>query len=305
MESYKNIPITWSSRMTKCKGKLCDGVFKLSSVLLTDKTAPEFMDGLLAKKTVAPKKTTSLLEEGRVLNVGGSSWTVGKYLASGGFGAINTIASGGKTAVVKSEPRSSGPLFTEVAFYLRMQKHPNVCEYLHWGVEKDVRFVILRTYKTALDHLDTAKIFSDMLSALEHIHTRVYAHGDIKPGNILATETDAVLADFGSVTLFKPPKGSHVDDERRPELVGNGTWEYTSIDAMAGRRLSRRADMESLGYTMMKIATGCLPWEDCRKTAEAKKAVFRDSPTHYKDYFKSVLALKHDEVPNYKVVPVL
>ena len=77
---------------------------------------------------------------------------------------------------------------------------------------------------------------------MEYIHSKGYAHADIKGSNILLNEnldgdTDkfrAFLVDYGLAFRFQLPSGNHkpfVHDERRAH---EGTLEYNSRDAHHG-----------------------------------------------------------------------
>lgn len=86
--------------------------------------------------------------------------------------------------------------------------------------------------------------FSSQLDALEYIHSKGYAHADIKGPNILLAGTygdgigreksEAYLVDYGLAYRFRTGTGQHksfVHDERRAH---EGTLEYTSRDAHHG-----------------------------------------------------------------------
>lgn len=82
--------------------------------------------------------------------------------------------------------------------------------------------------------------FSLQLDALEYIHSKGYAHADIKGPNILLADrmgtekSKAYLVDYGLAYRFRTGTGQHkpfVHDERRAH---EGTLEYTSRDAHHG-----------------------------------------------------------------------
>lgn len=80
------------------------------------------------------------------------------------------------------------------------------------------------------------------LDALEYIHSKGYAHADIKGPNILLScgdgigkeKSQAYLVDYGLAYRFRTGTGEHkpfVHDERRAH---EGTLEFTSRDAHHG-----------------------------------------------------------------------
>ena len=85
------------------------------------------------------------------------------------------------------------------------------------------------------------------MDALEYIHSRGYAHADVKGSNIMLELNDeyaptkklrAYLVDYGLAYRFRTRAGVHkpfVHDERRAH---EGTLEFTSRDAHEGSEKS-------------------------------------------------------------------
>lgn len=77
-------------------------------------------------------------------------------------------------------------------------------------------------------------LMRQILYAIEFMHQKGYAHGDIKGANVmLKNDNQAYLVDFGLVVRFKRD-GVHQKYEIKPERRHNGTIEYTSRDAHTG-----------------------------------------------------------------------
>jgi vaccinia related kinase len=83
------------------------------------------------------------------------------------------------------------------------------------------------------------------LDALEYIHSKGYAHADVKGSNILLSygneigkeKSKAYLVDYGLAYRFRTTTGEHkpfIHDERRAH---EGTLEFTSRDAHHGSML--------------------------------------------------------------------
>jgi len=98
-----------------------------------------------------------------------------------------------------------------------------------------------------IDELTAAEIFVQIADALAAIHDRGYAHGDIKPGNILFTK-DRIpkLADFNSARAMASASRSEV-----PYTLG-----YASPEQLREKRPSREGDVWSLALTIYEAATG-------------------------------------------------
>ena len=111
----------------------------------------------------------------------------------------------------------------------------------------------------------------DMLRALHYCHEVVgVIHKDIKPDNIMmgmGEYSDTVhMIDFGLTRqVWSPKTGKHVEFRTGKNLVG--TARYVSINAHLGYELSMRDDLLTLGYVMVYLTLGQLPWqhEDTRR----------------------------------------
>ncbi|KAJ3204653.1 hypothetical protein HDU82_005696 [Entophlyctis luteolus] len=123
---------------------------------------------------------------------------------------------------------------------------------------------------------------------------------------------DVFLVDFGMAKHFRHrASGKHIACKAR--LPVRGTARYMSVNAHCGRELSRRDDLEQLGYVLVYLAKGSLPWErvqeaDARQTynkvAEVKRAVSIGSlcdglPPQFAEYLQYCRDLEFAQTPDY------
>jgi len=102
-----------------------------------------------------------------------------------------------------------------------------------------------------------ARIFVQVLSALDHAHRKGVVHRDIKPGNIvmLDKETDFVkVVDFGLAKFNQ--------ESRRLTHTGElwGSPPYMSPEQCMGKPDSERSDIYSVGVVMYEMLTGKDPY---------------------------------------------
>jgi serine/threonine protein kinase len=110
-----------------------------------------------------------------------------------------------------------------------------------------------------------------MLNVVEQIHDRGIVHRDLKPANFLLKTnekniSEIYLIDFGLARSFLDGKGRHVTLNANETLVG--TQRYMSINTHHGLTASRRDDLETLGYIMLFLADGELPWQGQKSLTE-------------------------------------
>ena len=157
-------------------------------------------------------------------------------------------------------------------------------------------------------------IAMQMLNRIEYIHKRHYLHRDIKPENFCIgneENTNTIyLIDYGLAKRFKDNKtNQHIPyREGRPFI---GTARYASINAHLGLEQSRRDDLISIGYNLIYMLKGGLPWQGIKgkdkinKLAQKKIQIPNDVlcnglPNEFLHYLNYVKNLKFEERPDYK-----
>lgn len=147
--------------------------------------------------------------------------------------------------------------------------HPNIVRNLTFGQEQaSGRHFLVMEYvggPSALDLLekrtrlsvgDAVHIILDIARGLEHAHSRNVIHRDIKPDNILLTETGvAKLADMGLAK--RTDEASHLTAAHQ----GFGTPYYMPYEqAVNARHVDGRSDIYALGATLYHLVTGEVPF---------------------------------------------
>ena len=118
------------------------------------------------------------------------------------------------------------------------------------------------------------------------------------------------LIDFGISKYFKDSRGRHIPMKDKKSFIG--TTRYASISAHLGNELSRKDDLESLGYVLIFLLKGALPWqnlnvsdkEKTKKVGEMKAKITpeelcKDLPIELTNYMTYVKSLMFVEDPDY------
>ena len=97
-----------------------------------------------------------------------------------------------------------------------------------------------------------------LVNLLEKIHGNYVLHRDLKPENILmgkGNDSNTVfIVDFGISKFFRDNRGKHIPFKDKKSFIG--TTRYASINAHQGIELSRKDDLESLGYVLIYFFKG-------------------------------------------------
>ena len=156
-------------------------------------------------------------------------------------------------------------------------------------------------------------IAMQILNRIEYIHKRHYLHRDIKSENFLIgneENTNTIyLIDFGLAKRFKDNKtNQHIPYREGRQFIG--TARYASINAQLGLEQSRRDDLMSIGYILIYLLKGILPWQGIKGKDKINKLVQKkiqmpndvlcnglpNEFLHYLNYCKN---LKFEERPDY------
>jgi len=99
------------------------------------------------------------------------------------------------------------------------------------------------------------EIIAQACRGLDYAHRNGVIHRDVKPGNLLVSEADAVkLADFGI---------ARATDQSSITQVGSvlGTAAYLAPEQARGEEAGPRSDIYSLGVVTYQLLSGRLPYE--------------------------------------------
>ncbi|KAH6926960.1 hypothetical protein HPB50_024297 [Hyalomma asiaticum] len=248
------------------------------------------------------------LPAGEVLtDLSRKQWRLGKAVGLGGFGEIYLASDevskpvdANAAYVIKIEPHSNGPLFTEINFYLRVGKAEQIDQ---WVKQKKLDYLGMPRFRGSGSHEvngvkyrfmvmdrfgeDLQKILDRqgktlplktafslgmrVIDVLEYVHSYDYIHADVKASNLLlgfgkGNENKVYLVDFGLACRYTQ-NGKHKEYKEDLRKAHDGTIEFTSRDAHIGAH-SRRGDMEILGYNLLQWLCCRLPWEDNLKDPE-------------------------------------
>ena len=160
--------------------------------------------------------------------------------------------------------------------------HPNVVAVFDIGEHDDVPYIVMERLsgQTLADEFVAGPIpgdrvrtiASELLGGLGAAHRLGVLHRDIKPGNILLTDTAQVkLADFGIAKL---------DDDREDTTIGSvfGTVSYLAPERLAGQPASQSSDVYSVGVVLFEALTGAPAFRAETPLALAR-SVAHDHPT--------------------------
>lgn len=119
--------------------------------------------------------------------------------------------------------------------------------------------ILARPEGLSLEWLD--RWYRDVAAGLQHLHDAGFAHGDIKPTNILIDATGrAVLIDFGLATALsvesQPPGYEKTQVVFQSSRVFRGTPAFTAPELLAGGSPTKESDWYSLGATFFFARTG-------------------------------------------------
>jgi serine/threonine protein kinase len=118
---------------------------------------------------------------------------------------------------------------------------------------------LLRTqYPSGMPKTQVVEIISAVADALDYAHSRGLLHRDVKPANILLTDSSPrrriLLADFGIAREAGEISGLTATNM----LVG--TTAYCAPEQLQGANLDGRADQYALGCTAFNLLTGSAPF---------------------------------------------
>jgi eukaryotic-like serine/threonine-protein kinase len=146
--------------------------------------------------------------------------------------------------------------------------HPFILPVTDFGDYEGMPYLVMRyipggTLKQKLgkpmSYQDAARILIPIANALEYAHRQNIIHRDVKPANILITQSgEPMLSDFGIAKILVNVEETH--DSLTGTGVGIGTPEYMSPEQALGQSIDGRTDIYSLGVVFYELITGQKPF---------------------------------------------
>jgi len=252
-------------------------------------------------------------------------------MGSGSFGDIHigrNVQTGEKVAIKLEPVKSTHPQLLYESKLYKLLGGSFGLPSVHWyGVEGDYNVMVVDLLGPSLKDLfnlcnrrltlKTVLMLADQLvNRLEYVHAKNFIHRDVKPDNFLlglANKANLVhIIDFGVAKKYRDPKTQqHIPYKEGKKLTG--TARYASVNAHLGIEQSRRDDLEAIGYVLVYLTRGRLPWQGLNgsgkkgkyeKLKEKKLSIpvevlCKHYPTEFVTYLNYTRSLRFEDKPDY------
>ncbi|WP_456156184.1 Stk1 family PASTA domain-containing Ser/Thr kinase [Veillonella sp.] len=167
--------------------------------------------------------------------------------------------------------------------------HPNIVNMYDVGYDQDMHYIIMeyvdgetlkeyitRHHRLSID--EAVKITISIGEGLEHAHAMGIVHCDIKPHNVIITNTGRVkVTDFGIARAMNSTNTVMYTNS----IMGSA--HYLSPEQASGKSVDGNTDIYSLGVVLYEMLTGKVPFEGETPIAVALKHVREKviPPTRY------------------------
>ena len=218
-------------------------------------------------------------------------YTICNVIGTGGmatvYGAYDIVT--GRSVAIKMmnkklehNPRQI-KLFINESTALSLLSHPNIVQVYSTAITNSTKYIIMEyvegiTLKKHIDHrgaLPEREVLyyaTQILSALDYIHSKNIVHCDIKPQNIILLQSGSIkVADFGIARL-----DAMLDKSKEKSDVALGTVYYVSPEQAQGKAPRAESDIYSLGVMLYEAMTDRLPFYHENATEVAKMQISKD-----------------------------
>lgn len=227
-------------------------------------------------------------------------------------------------AIKIEKSSSTNLLIHEAKIYKNLENSKGIPKMLSFGKEGKFNYLVLNLFDESLedmkdicgDHLSLKSVIQIALQTIERIsviHQHGIIHRDIKPDNFVVDRktNEVYLIDFGLAKRYLDEEDKHIVAVNNKKLTG--TARYASVNNHKGICPSRRDDLESLGFVLLYLLKGNLPWQGINNSDKDIKynmigdkkqntnilEEFPNIPGELITYILYCRSLEYDEDPDY------
>ncbi|MGC2109858.1 MAG: protein kinase [Candidatus Korobacteraceae bacterium] len=242
-----------------------------------------------------------------------AAYEIQSTLGAGGMGEVYRARDTrlDRTVAIKvlpghlSESPEAKERFDREARSISSLNHARICTLYDVGHQDGVDFLVMeflegeslaqRLRKGALPLKESLKIGIEVCEALEVAHRQGIVHRDIKPGNIMLTQSGAKLMDFGlakprslaaagSGSTAPPSFTAAAATATGPSPISPlttagtivGTIQYMAPEQIEGKEADARSDIFAFGAVLYEMAAGKRPFEGKSQISLASAILEKD-----------------------------
>ena len=253
-----------------------------------------------------------------------------KKIGKGSFGYVFkgiNLQDNSEIAIKVEKKSSVYHLLEDECNFLSILKGYGIPEVKSYGYNNIFYYLVLELLGKNLNQIsgtiklpslkDIIMIAIQAIERIEFVHSKYIIHRDIKPENFLLGYNNSsiiYLIDFGMARKYKSSRtGKHLKYSLTGKLFG--TFKYLSYNASRGVEQSRRDDLEAIGYMLVYLKNGKLPWKGLNLKArnvkqkyihsvELKKNtlpenICKNLPQEFADYIRYCRNLGFEDDPDY------
>ena len=235
----------------------------------------------------------------------GQKYRINRKIGSGSFGEIYSgtviYRDPPQQVAIKFEKRSARclQLRHEFKVYRVLQGCTGIGRIMYYGTYRDCNVMVMELLGPSLEDLfnycgrrfslkTTLRLADKLLERAESLHENHLIHRDMTPANFVVshggTAAQVFCIDFRLSKRYRHPQTlQHIPYREDRSLTG--TPRYASVANQQGKEVSRRDDLESIGYMLVYFLLGRLPWQGLKVphgvagTASQKHRVILDKKT--------------------------
>lgn len=222
------------------------------------------------------------------------------------------------------EPATQSYLINEYNTYQLLAGYEGFPSILHFGKDSHFTYLVMELVGQNLQEyfknfnkvitLTMIKMYAhQMLKLIEALHSKGIVHRDIKPSNFCINKSNSSLLfmiDYGLSCAYNTQL---MESEGVSTKSLIGTPLFASKNAHLGLALTRADDLESLGYSLIYLSCGMLPWTHISVSDKEAKChiigkikneltvadLCKDMDDCFLRYFEYVFALATNQTPDY------